>query len=1314
MTSIPTSPLRSLAAGARLLSNGRLCTLITATGSGTTSVGACALTRWQGDPVEDGDGTLLYLRDADSGKAWSVGALHRRAGAVYAAGRSDAGAWLTCAHDGIEARVDIVVDCDADVELRTLTLRHLGAPGSAARTIEVTSYLEVVLNERAAESSHPAFSKLFVQTEAHAHALLAHRRPRGADAAADSLWMVHAVDGGEGTQFETDRKRFVGRAASLAAPAAMAAGVTLSGTAGNVLDPAMSLRRSVRLEGGASAQLRFVVGAAPGRAAALALAACAAPAAADTIGARASGRHLALLGQLGITGAQAARYEELAVGLLLGESALRADADVLTRASGGAGVLARHGIAAKGALCVAVTQAGNGAVLADLRRAARYWAALALPVQLLVIGAEADANVSNNNDSDSDNDSDSAAVTTLDRARLAAGELDAILALAHGVFDSALPAFAPRQPRGLSMPASALQGQQGQPAQQGQQAPQAQQAQQAPQAQQAQQARASGTPAPLRFFNGNGGFSDDGKEYVIRMPWDAGKGLLRPPLPWTNVIANEQVGVLISETGAGNSWSRNSREHRLTPWFNDPVRDPHGEAFYVRDEDNGQFWSPMPGPAPACADYEAVHGFGYTIFRHASHALEQETTVFVPPHDPVKIVRITLRNTAAHARTLSLFSYQQLVLGSTPTETGRFVCTELVDGALLAVNRMAGPFADGVVIAAAIAPAAHAQWHSADRASFLGDGGSCAHPAALAQTHLDQRSGAGLDPCAAFQVKVAIAAGATIECAFVLGETTSRADALALVERYRAPGAVDAALAEVRAFWRATTGAIEVSTPSPAVDLMLNGWLAYQNLSCRIWGRSAFYQSGGAIGYRDQLQDSSAMLYTMPEMTRRQIRLHAAHQFVEGDVLHWWHPAPLAKGMRTRFADDLLWLPYIAAFYIKSTGDWGVLDEVEEFLTAPLLEEGEDEVFLQPTSSGTSADVYEHCCRALDRSLTQGAHGLPLMGTGDWNDGMSRVGREGRGESVWMGFFLYRIIGDFLPACERRGDSARVASYSAYRDHLAVTLNDSGWDGQWYRRAFYDNGAVMGSKDSDECQIDALAQAWSVISGAAPAERAQQALDAMEAQLVSDQDGLIRLLTPPFVDTVQDPGYIKGYVAGVRENGGQYTHAACWAVRAVAEAGRGERAVQLLEMLSPVSHSLTPEAVATYQVEPYVIAADIYGAAPHVGRGGWTWYTGSAGWMYRVGLESILGFTLEGGDRIRLKPVVPRHWPAFSIRYRLPDGATVVDITMRNDAAATASSATFDGQLLVIDNGAALVPLPSDGNTHRVEMILAGAGGRHG
>jgi len=812
----------------------------------------------------------------------------------------------------------------------------------------------------------------------------------------------------------------------------------------------------------------------------------------------------------------------------------------------------------------------------------------------------------------------------------------------------------------------------------------------------------------LRFFNGHGGFSADGREYVIRLP--AGPaGPLRPPLPWTQVVANEEAGFLVSESGAASTWAANSRENRLTPWYNDPVSDPHGEALYLRDEEAGVFWSPTPGPVPGAGGYEVRHGFGYTRWLHASEELEQDTWMFVPRHDPVKVVRMRLVNRSGRPRRLSAFSYSRWVLGGLPQETGWSVVTERdpATRTILAVNRDRGEFSGRVAFAAAVPPDGGAEvFSTGDRTAFLGAYGSPESPAALrAAETLDGRFGVEPDPCAALQLRFTLDPGESVEFAFLLGEAADDPSARALLCRYRNVDGVSRALDEAREFWDRTVSAVQVETPSPELDLMVNGWLAYQNLSCRMWGRTAFYQSGGAFGFRDQLQDSSALLYLDPGLTRRQILLHAAHQFVEGDVLHWWHP-PLSKGIRTRFSDDLLWLPYVTAFYVGATGDDAVLDEEAGFLTARALEPGEDEAFLVPEDSGERATVYEHCCRALDRSLTRGAHGLPLMGTGDWNDGMNRVGREGRGESVWLGFFLFEILDDFIPLCERRGDGERAERYRAYRDALGATLNDTGWDGAWYRRAYYDDGTPLGSAEGDECRIDTIAQAWAVISGAAPPERAEAALDAMEAHLVSEEEGIVRLLAPAFDRTPHDPGYIKGYLPGVRENGGQYTHGALWAVRALAEAGRADRAARLLEMLSPVSHGRTPEEVEVYRAEPYVIAADVYGVAPHVGRGGWTWYTGSAGWMFRVALESVLGFGIEGGDTLRLRPCIPEAWPGFTVRYRLPDGRTTFEVAVtRGEGEDTV--ARLDGRDLPrTEGGGVRVPLARDGAAHRVEVVL--------
>ncbi|MEA2625944.1 MAG: cyclic beta,2-glucan synthetase [Candidatus Binatota bacterium] len=806
----------------------------------------------------------------------------------------------------------------------------------------------------------------------------------------------------------------------------------------------------------------------------------------------------------------------------------------------------------------------------------------------------------------------------------------------------------------------------------------------------------------LVFDNGTGGFSADGSEYVIRV--DGADSL--PPMPWVNVIANQRFGCLVSERGAATTWSENSRQNRLTPWSNDPVTDPHGEALYVRDEDDRTFWSPLPGPVAPASPFEVRHGLGYSTWRHRIGDLGEEVTTFVAADDPVKIVRLRVTNAGEGPRRLAVFSYAELVLGVLASDPRQVVTAwDPLGRAIFATNalREIGP---RVTFAAAVDEPIIA--FTTDRRSFLGDGGTPESPAALRSCErLDGRAGDGVDPCAALQVALAVGAGETAECAFLLGEAADEESARMLVERYRAPGAVEHALDAARSRWTDLTSVVRVATPSPAIDLAVNGWLLYQAASCRIWGRTAFYQSGGAFGFRDQLQDSMAMIYAHPDLTRAQILLHAAHQFVEGDVLHWWHP-PLEKGTRTRCSDDLLWLPYVTTFYVAATGDAAVLDERTNFVTARELAPGEDETYLEVSPAAETTTVYEHCCRAIERSLRVGGHGLPLIGTCDWNDGFNRVGREGRGESIWLGFFLCAVLDGFAPIAQQRGDEDRARRWRDHRESLAVALDSAGWDGEWYRRAYYDDGTPLGSAENDECRIDALAQSWAVISGVAARERAELAMAAAERELVDDEGRLVRLLAPPFDRTAQDPGYIKGYVPGIRENGGQYTHAACWMVRALAELGRRDRAADLLEMISPASHARTAAEVAVYQVEPYVVAADVYGAPPHVGRGGWTWYTGSAGWLYRVALESVLGFSIDGARAIRLRPRVPDGWRRFSIDYTAPGGTTryEIHVATTRGRAETVTSLTVDGVRARVTGGEARIPIADDGRTHRVEVRL--------
>jgi len=703
------------------------------------------------------------------------------------------------------------------------------------------------------------------------------------------------------------------------------------------------------------------------------------------------------------------------------------------------------------------------------------------------------------------------------------------------------------------------------------------------------------------------------------------------------------------------------------------------------------------------------YGFGVTAWRHESRGIAAETTLLVDPDAPVRWTRLRLENRGGSARRLSVFAWARLVLGVLPEDPRAVVVDAAAGGArLFARNGLAGPFAGGVAFQAIAAGAPGSEIACAtDRLDFLGPDGTLAAPRALCEdARLAGPAAAGPEPAFAQQVSFGLPPGGSAEVVVLLGEADGRAAAEALAAAADEPDGFARRLAATQAHWDATLGGVAVETPSAALDLLVNGWLAYQTLSCRIWARTAFYQSGGAFGYRDQLQDAASLLLLRPDLTRAQILLHAAHQFPEGDVLHWWHP-PQDRGTRTRFADDRLWLPWVTAQYVAATGDAALLDERTGFVTARSLAPGEDEAYLPTAPSEEEASVYEHGVRAIERSLEVGAHGLPLMGTGDWNDGMNRVGREGRGESVWMAFFLIDVLRGFEPLARARGDAARAERWAAHREALAAAVEKHAWDGAWYRRAWFDDGTPLGTADAEECRIDLLPQSWCVLSGAGPRARCETALDSALRELWLPEGRLLRLLTPPFDRSPHDPGYIQGYVPGIRENGGQYTHAAAWTVRALAELGRREEALPLLEAILPVAHARTPDEVAAYQVEPYVVAADVYAVAPHVGRGGWTWYTGSSGWLLRVALESVLGLRLEAGRRLWLRPRVPDGWPGFRLRYRVPGGQTCYAIAVRSRGAnARVTRVTLDGVALAPVDGAAVWEIAPGGSEHAVEIEL--------
>jgi cellobiose phosphorylase len=786
----------------------------------------------------------------------------------------------------------------------------------------------------------------------------------------------------------------------------------------------------------------------------------------------------------------------------------------------------------------------------------------------------------------------------------------------------------------------------------------------------------------LPYFNGLGGFTADGREYAIYLGPNSVS-----PLPWINVMANPSFGSIVSESGSGCCWYGNSQSNRLTSWNNDPVSDASSEAVYIRDEESGTFWTPTPLPVRELDAYRARHGQGYTEFEHNSHALEQALLTFVPvqadKEDPIRIQRLRIRNRSSRSRRLSVTAYSEFVLGTNRESTQMHVtCAwDATSRALFARNPYHRDYGRRIAFAA-IAPDAIS--YTSDRTEFLGRNGSPEAPAALRRVSLSNRTGAGLDPCGALHTKFEIGPGQEKTIILMLGQADDAEHARLLVNRYRDPAAVEKAIAATREWWDRLLTTVQVQTPVLSVDLMMNRWLLYQALSCRIWGRSALYQSSGAFGFRDQLQDSLALVYSAPEITREMILRAASRQFIEGDVQHWWH-LPSGEGVRTRCSDDLLWLPYAACQYVEITGDMDILNVTATFLDGPKLKDGEPEAFFSPMVSGEDASLFEHCRRAIDKGTTHGPHGLPLIGTGDWNDGMNRVGAEGKGESVWLAWFLVDVWQRFSSLCDRRGEQELANQYRARARSMSATIEETGWDGEWYRRGYFDDGTPLGSRQNEEARIDSLPQSWSVISGAGDANRAIQAMESVEEYLLRMKEKLVLLFTPPFDHSTPHPGYIMGYPPGVRENGGQYTHAALWVAMALARMGEGRRAVEVLQMLNPIEHAHTPEDCAVYRTEPYAVAADVYSLESQPGRGGWTWYTGSAGWMYRVWLEEVLGFKLRG-NRLSIEPAIPEDWPGFVITFRY--GRTEYRLELQNDGEGSRQE----------------IPLEDDGQIHTIRM----------
>jgi cyclic beta-1,2-glucan glucanotransferase len=1306
--------------------------MVSQAGGGYSRYEKLAVTRWRADGTRDDTGQFCYLKDVTQGRVWS--ATHQPVCAPadwYHALLATDRATFHRADGEIETRTEIAAVPADSAEVRRVTVTN---NGGKVREIELTSYGEVVLAPPDTDRAHPAFSNLFVETEWHewATAITATRRPRSATE--QRLWCVHVVATDAArvgpVTCETDRARFLGRGRSPRDPVALEAGGPLSGTTGAVLDPIFALRARVRLEPGQSTSVAFTTLVTASRESAFVLA--------DRYhDPHAAQRALDLawtstqveLRELDVTPAQAALFQDLAGHLLYSNSKVRASQTELRRNRGSQAMLWAHGISGDWPIVLATIESADGLpTLRQLLTAHRYWRRRGMTADLVVLNTHRHSYLQELNEkiaatiftaSDSAIIDQPGGVFVRRLDLLSPDELLMLRATARlhvpcdgrslgAIVNVADPSTAfesdeddlletPARPSGRYTPVAVRRIRARTPESLAvtveapvARAPERRSAARTPGRSRRAGAAATVDPTPLRFDNGFGGVTLEG-DYEVRV-----RGDRVPPAPWANVVANPCGGFIVTERGAGFTWAENSYFFRLTPWHNDPVSDPASDVLYLRDEATGETWSATPAPVRRDAPYTVRHTAGSSSFEHENAGIATRLTLGIAKDDAVKLSVLRVTNTTGRRRRLTVTAYVEWTLGALREHAQHQVRTTFDPelGAIYAQNFFDPQLAEWVTFCAS---SERLTSHTADRREFLGRNGTAADPAAL-RSELAGTTGVGIDPCAALRWALDLAPHETREMVVVLGAAKGEEAAQRAVAEYRDVSRAAAAARRTVDDWTQRLSVITVHTPEPSFDVILNRWALYQALACRMWGRSALYQSSGAYGFRDQLQDSMAFVYAEPGVAREHILRASARQFVEGDVQHWWHPHS-GRGVRTRFSDDLAWLPYVVDHYVRVTGDASVLDESVPFLTMRALEPHEHEVYDLPKVSDERADVYEHCLRALRKACTSGVHGLPLIGIGDWNDGMNRVGVEGRGESVWLAWFLITTLRSFAAHAESRGDGDAAADLRTRADAYTAAVEAHGWDGDWYRRAYFDDGTPLGSAESDECRIDSIAQSWSVISGAGDRERQSRAMRSLEEHLVDDDARLIKLLTPPFDKTPHDPGYIKGYLPGVRENGAQYTHAALWAVLAVALRGDGDRAFELFQMLNPLTHAATPQDVATYKVEPYVVPADVYTAAGHVGRGGWTWYTGSASWMYRVGVETILGLT-KRGDTLVIEPRVPAAWPEFTIEYRYGRSVYVIVVHEPGAVRRGEAEATLDGRLL---DGPG-IPLVDDGLPHTVAV----------
>lgn len=1265
-----------------VLSSGDYSLMITNRGSGFSKKGDIYINRWREDFLTKSYGNFVYISDLKRNKFWSntyepTNVIPEKYKVEFSNHKVD----FYRLDGDIETKTEIVLLPEEEGEVRKITIKNIGNEDTL---IEITSYLELVGDKIENDITHSVFNNLFIKTEIceEIHMLLGERRKRNKNE--EKVWVYHMgkiyENAEENFQYETNRLNFVGRGKNLRYPNALSKGLT--NTAGVVLDPIMSIGKRVKIKGKESITIYFLTGITDTKENAV------------NIGKKYSDqgqmeRSLELaytrsqteIGYLNLKSNEIRLYQDILNDILLleGNSKRRYD-EIIRKNEKGQNGLWAYGISGDLPLVLVVIKNVDGIDnLKTILRAHEYWTFKGIKIDLLILIE----------------DGNSYYQPLLDNVRDMVYEYRGNFVEIQGGIFIQNGNDIPLQDKGLfykwaNIVIDSSVGyikenykKVGIPYKKYNKDP--------------IKYDSSDKNLELRFFNGYGGFSQDGREYIIKLNKD-----INTPLPWINVISNDKFGFIVSERGSSFTWADNSRENKLTPWYNDLAEDPSGEIIYIRDEETGHIWNITPGPIRENEDYIISHGMGYTNFYHDSNGMEQNLTMFVSMEDNIKINYIKIKNNSPFERKLSLAYFARPVLGVEDGKERKHVETYMDEKKEIfyALNSTNSEFRGSTLY---MGSSEKIKSYTGDRKEFLGSG-SFENPEGMKRDSFSNMAGIGMDPCCVINIDLTVPSGKEKELVFLIGESKGVKSGRETISKYKDIGYSKMMLEKAKYFWTDLLTKIQIETPDESMNLLMNNFLLYQTIACRLWARAGFYQVGGAYGARDQIQDSMNCIYVFPELTRKQIILNCRHQFLEGDIQHWWHPDPYSdvhKGIRSKCSDDLLWLPYVLAEYVKITEDYEILNEKVYFIESMPLNEEEYERYEIPDISNVEENVYEHCVKAIEKSLVFGERGLPLMGSGDWNDGMNRVGFKGKGESVWLGWFLISVLEKFIPICEKMNDKEKVSRYKGVINDIKYSIEKNCWDGDWYLRAFFDDGTPIGSKESSECIIDSISQSWAVISGMGDWDRIEKSLNSLEKYLINEDKGMILLFTPPFDNISEDPGYIKSYVPGVRENGGQYTHGAIWVISAFAKTGKGDRTYELFHMINPINHSRSAIECSNYKVEPYVMAADVYNVNPHVGRGGWTWYTGSAGWMYKVGLEDILGFKKEG-NRLYINPCIPRKWDKYTIKYRYKN--TRYNILIKNPYKVNrgVNYIMIDGNKIAEK----YILLQNDGGEHLIEVIL--------